>query len=329
MSADLTFAPENFFKQVFGYFGTTSSSFVVFSGIIVSGLDLGDFVSPTVWLFASVSALISAYSLRRYITHRFIIAVISGCLLLAALVYALYFERVGPGLIPAGVYTDALLSTLLSSLTSFGVCFIFSAILVSYKRHDVLNLDDLPSEIVDAAAFHLSENDILFESFVCEIQISAKEDHRVQIEVELLVNATNRRGHPVDLSHRYPRISDRFVLRSMSFDGQARNVNDAAFATGDGIRMVDKIPAKSTVPIHTRLTEYLVGDSHYYATCYGGPTRSYSIKLTNLSPDKLISHMELLNGEQLQPTINGDTITWTSPKGLLPNQGARIVWRQK
>jgi len=330
MSADII--PENFLQKVFSYYGLTASSFIMLSGVFISQAGLEGVINPANWIVSSAASIIVAYSLRHYVSNNFIIFL--SVSVFSYIVYLVFIKLHIENYFINGTTenNENLYAKTLNILNLFIPCFLFSLSLVSYKKHDLRTIEDLPIEIQEATTFQIEDNPLYYESFTIDANIEyieKSEKNRVRIDLVVSMVFVNRSGQDIDQNHRYSKTTGDFRLNKLSVDGKQKDISDPSIHTGDGIRAVDIIPAKSSVNVTVSITEFFDHDDTHVYSCFDCSAKKFILTVSNLSPESLSIFIEKNNKDNAVYKREGNVVKWESEGALLPHQGARLVWRIK
>tara|TARA_R100000365_G_C2742324_1_gene70995 strand:+ start:424 stop:1425 length:1002 start_codon:yes stop_codon:yes gene_type:complete len=329
MSEAPEFVPDSFLKEIFSYYGLTSSAFILFSGVIVSGLGLQGVINPAIWLFAACLALILGYSLRHYISNRFPLVLTVAVLASALVAYVSIRERLYPSLIPAEAYSDAFASIIVSAFPLLIISFSFAVSIISYKKHDSIIPQSLLPSIQAQLHEQVIKNPLYYESFVCRIILEYDDKiGQVRLDTSITMKVKNRENEPVAFRHRYPRITPRFRLHEVRVDQVAKDIGNPRYHSGDAVHLEEKIAGKGSAVVDARMTEIFPNNGSELYTAYSYPAANFEISLLNESTSTIDAWIEVLNDHAHDIRVENNYLVWVSDKAILPYQGTRIVWRQ-
>lgn len=329
MSNQIELMPEKFFASVFAYYGTNASSFIMLSGVVISGLGLSKIVNPTIWLAAAITAMIAAFSFRAYVSSKYLgtaaSCLVAAVLLLAASIYAVpdLHLPVRPGALPLmqAVGSYVLFATLASLIC---ICFI------SYKKHSAELADETPEAILASVRKYITDCPLHFSRF--EYVLSAFPGPRKDwLRMEMLVTyeLRNRTGAIVQHTARYPTQSESFRLNGAAINGRDLDVDDPALIAGDGVAIPIFVEPKGAVKVVVSVTKvFQIEDSDLF-TVYDYPAESFTCSLTDHTNSDLRIRFEALNRHNKPWTRDGRRLTWSSSGAILPNQGIRAIWERR
>lgn len=327
MSDRIEFVPEGFFQDLFSYFGTQSSSFILFSGVAISGLGLTDYINPTIWLTAAVAAMICSYSLRHYVTARYllVIAISAMVTLIGVTLVVAYADTIA-------VFIAGLNSTrygLMSLFSFFAVSTIFCTNYISYRKFQLSIISEIPEAIHKSILLNVYDNKLYYSNFAYRVEISSSTAGNITVDTMISMVVQNRAGTTEMFSSRYPAPTGAILLRSLRVNSVAKDLDDPALRSGDGIRSMDVVPAKGSLSIDVHITEKFPNKYNEIFTAYALPAEAFSIEVTNHVADTIKIWLEPLHSESAIPVRSGKSLTWTSSGAILPNQGVRLFWSRR
>jgi len=322
-------SPESLFPNVFRYFGSGGSSFVLFSGVVISGIGLNDVINPAIWLLAAVSSMVFAHSLRAYVTDKYL-AALFGCLfVLLAFGVGMYFVATRTNwlsLLPATPYTGPLSQFAVSLFVSL----IFCVILVSYRRYSQTITTELPERIIESVEKYVTKTSLYYERFAYEIELFLSDDRqRLRYEMTVRSKIVNRTGAKQTLISRYPTPSDTFLLRSISINGVNRDLEDQQIYSKDGVTIQHPIAGKGEANLEVRMSKTFPLLANDIFTVYQFPAEDFEIRVLNHTKDAVFCWMEPLHKQEAAAQREGNQLTWIAKDAILPNQGVRLLWRPK
>lgn len=329
MSSRFELSAESLFPSVFRYFGNGGTSFVLFSGVVISGLGLSEIINPAIWLLAAVSSMVFAHSLRAYVTDKYLLALFLCLFVLLAFGVGAYFVATRTpwlSLIPQTPYTGPLVQFGVSLFVSLMFCFI----LVSYRRYSQTITTELPERIIDSVEKYVTKTSLYYEHFVYEIELFLTDDRsRLRYEMTVRSKVVNRTGAKQTLISRYPTPSATFLLRSISINGENRDLEDQQIYSKDGVTIQHPIVGKGEANIEVRMSKTFPLLANDIFTVYQFPAEQFEIKVLNHAKDVVFCWMEPLHKQEAQAQRDGNLLTWIAKDAILPNQGVRLLWRPK
>ncbi len=326
MSIDNELANEGTLSRIFRYFGFPQSTFLVFSGIIVSGLGFQDIINPAFWTAASLFALILGYSLRNYVpAHYAAVAAFIALAYLGALAFALSPQ--GKALLAAHWPNDDLTASVVRFAILMAVVFLFVIGLISHRKHSEKLILDLPDKILTAVRSGILEGPFYYQSFNVDAQIERSEDD-MPLRADLTITNTivNRTSQAQKYSHIYSKSTANSQLRQIKVNDTLRDILDPNVHTENSVRLVDEIAPNGTLTVEIKLSDRLSRMGQQIFTCYGMPAENFSFSANNVDADNIKIWLDVLSSDISGPVRNEGTLTWKSTKGLLPNQGIRLNW---
>lgn len=329
MSTTPIFLPEDFLSGVFKYYGFNSAAFIMFSGVILSGLGLSDVLNPAVWLVSATFALVVGYSLRNSISSNFPVMISFASVASIIVLLLSVYVRSNPALIQEYI-KDPIASILFASTPLFLLAFFFSVSIVSYKKQAVLIPETLLPSIQKQLQEQISNNPLYYSLYSVRLFLDfdeEKDDVRLDTELSMLI--TNRKNERIRFPHRYPSVTPSFKLHEVRVDDKVRDVENPKYHAGDAVHLTDHIGPRGSIKIDVRMTEVFPENGSELYTCYNRPAADFEIYMLNQSSDKIHAWIELLNNQDSETESRNGYLTWKSSGALLPNQGVRIVWKKK
>lgn len=320
--------PEENFPEAFQYMGSAATTFIVFSGILISSLGLTDIIDPTIWVLSALTGMVIAYSMRAYISHRFLIVGFCTASLSIALCYSfIIFE------LPARleiVESESLNLTLQTFVLFSLMNFCFSAIVVSHRRKYQQLKSALPDRMLDKIRDSVSNTALFYESFEYDVEVShQREKKQVRIDMKIDFKLRNLTGATQLYVSRYPSAADGFDLRAAVVDGDAIDLEDPNLAGRDGVEIRQQIPAKSTSTMSVRIVKIFAERDNDFYTAYDYPVDLFQFRAFNHDRASLDFWLEPLAKQALNVRRSGNAIEWDPVEPLLPFQGVRLLWKLK
>lgn len=323
------FLPEDFLGGVFKYYGFNSSAFILFSGVILSGLGLSDILNPTIWLVSAVLALVVGYSLRHSISSNFPLTISLAFVASLLVVLMSIYLRSNPQL-TQDYNRDPIAAILITSTPLFLLAFLFAVSLVSYKKHTVSIAETLLPAIQKQLYEQIINNPLYYSLYSVRVFLDFDEENNdVRLDTELTMVIANRKNERVRFPHRYPSVTPLFKLHEVRVDDKVRDIENPKHHAGDAVHLSDHINPKGSIKIDARMTEVFPENGSELYTCYNRPATAFEIYFMNQHSDKIQAWIEVLNNQDSETENRNGYITWISSGALLPNQGVRIVWKKR
>jgi hypothetical protein len=324
------FTADEFFTSIFRYFGTRSTTFVMFSGVVISGLGLKEVINPTVWLGASVSAMILSYSLRGYISERYL-AVLLACILVMSstipAAFYMFYRYVAPNVPIPREYQFFLFSFLIFFIITFPICII----IVSYKKYMQSVLSDLPESISTSLRDFVQDMSFYYESFTYVVEMFETEaKNEIKLRATTSMELRNRKGIRQSHVSRYPTPTKNYTIDSIKINGEPRDLDDPQIRSSAGISLSNTVEPNEKITIEVIKTEIFENNSNELYTAYNFPCEKFSFSVTNHAEHRFRVWLEMLNKQQhIAPKREGKILTWKSEYAILPNQGVRMFWGER
>lgn len=321
---------ETFFSDVFSYFGIKASSLILLSGVVISGFGLTDIINPAIWLVASISAMIISYSLRHYISARYMVVLLLSVAIFLAVTAFVAIIGVRP-LFPATVVASPLFDPVCAFAAFLFASLLFSLNFVSYKKLIEASPTDLPASMVTALKGGVYSNPFYYELMEYEVELfpidTDANSVRKVFSVTLIVR--NRTSETRAFLSRYHTPPGTFELLSAKTDGQPRDLDDRRIYSKDGLLLSDSIPGRGSIKIEVKMLERAPAADDDLFTAYSCFAEQFRFTATNHAESGITMWIEPLHGQESLPVRRGRTLTWTSDVAILPNQGVRLHWMPK
>ena len=329
MSNQIEMVPEKFFASVFAYYGTNASSFIMFSGVVISGLGLSKIVNPTIWLAAAITAMIAAFSFRAYVSSKYL-ATAASCLIAAVLLVLVSISAMPDLHLPiranAVPFMQAVGSYLLFTALAALICICF----ISYKKHSAELVDDTPEAILASIRTYITECPLHFRRFEYVLNaFPANRGDHLRMEMLVTYELRNRTGSSMQHMARYPTQSEDFQLNSAIVNGRSLDIDDPSLVAGDGVVIPITVKPKMTTTVIVSMTKIFMAEDSDLFTAYDYPAENFSCSLIDHTKIGLLFRFEALNRHNTAATRDGRRLTWTSSGAILPNQGIRAIWERR
>lgn len=322
------FSAEELLPDPFEYLGRAASLFLVFSGIVLSSLGLLDFVDPTYWTISAVLAILLSYSLRRYISHRYLTILIT-C---SALILLTVWSAVEVKFFDNFYITDQ--QNVERNVKEFVVLFFIAVLMtipmISYRRSFENMTTPIPSDIAKVFRENYVEPKFFYQNFDCDVILDRdRQTESVIVEMSIEFLVVNISGSEQEIVSRYPKISDEFKLRSISIDGDLIDLDNPALHRDDAVIVTSKVPPKIGRTIAVKLNKrFSTRDSELF-TAYDFPARKFTFKATIAADAGLEVWAELLTRQAILPKRTGSVLQWDPGEPVMPFQGLRLLWKPK
>lgn len=323
--ANFEFVPESAFSRVFDYYGFPQSSFLLFSGILFSGLGFEDIVNPAFWTVSCIVAIFIAYSLRSYIPASY------GWVFLAILVAVMTaiaggFSDLGKAFFSSHWAGNELESVLLRFATLTLVAVIVAIGFVSHRKHSDRMLLDLPTRIVEPLKRNVIDNPFFYRNFQVEIFVE-RVGERLRADVDIQTRVQNRTQQEQVYAHTYSKVANDSMLKQVKVGGRSRDILDPNTHTRNAIKLSDTVPPGGAIDIEVKITDWLPVEGSEIFTCYSMPAETFRLAVFTQAGVSIETWLDILSADQARPERSDGCLIWESAHGMLPNQGVRLCWR--
>jgi hypothetical protein len=324
MSDKFELVPDNFFQEVFSYYGLKSSSFFLFSGIAVSGLGLDDYINPALWILAASIGLVLAYSVRDYVTERYGLLLSLFLCSLLAIGIAASLSPAGPS--PVDTWPERLAFVAIAAVLVASV----SMLMTSYRKHNESRSVEAPPPIKAAIARFITDAGLYYPSFAYRVVARpAATVPKVELKMELKFSVGSYAPRNREFIARFPKSTEQFELRKLIVAGVSISTDNPSIWGDDAVRITQVIPRGETVEFVVETVEVFEGfDSELYAA-YEYPAEHFSFVLDHGACPNHVFWVEALHNQRNDRPEEGSRISWTADHPLLPFQGLRLLWRTR
>lgn len=330
MPTNIEFVPDNFLSKIFQYYGLKSTSFIMLSGIVISGLGFDSIVNPTVWVISSFAAIIIGYAFRRRIGRSLPKSIVFTFFLWASLVATNIGISRDSVPIPIEVTQHVFYPVMSQAVTLFIFAIGLVVPFISYKKEEQLSVEDMPTDTSQKLFEILSSDPIFYEKFFCDAYIEKTEGNQaVRIDTEILMEVRNRSGQDLEFPQVFPRLTEGFRLHSFQVNDTLRDLSSPKYNSEDGVRISTTIPAKSSIRVKVKMTEFFPENGYELYVCYDHAAASYRFSLKNHTPEVVGAWIEPLSINPPDPVTEDSCLIWEARTPLFPFQGVRVVWKLK
>ncbi len=316
------------------YFGVNWTGFTALSGILLSGFGLAGYLNPAVWTFGALVGLMFGYSIRSYITDRYMLLVVLTALFWAVVGFiALYpwlenskqesVSLVDKFWVPGGY--EAGFATLMIALA---ISLSIAILIVSYKKLYVLSPVEIPENFRSHIKTIFEGGTVFRRGMRYDLKFSPQPEPEdgVVLNVRIAYELVNmgKVKLPEDVTYRgAPGRYDivKFCVGDEDYAGDVKNQEG-----GEDVKIRKDVYPNQPLKVELETIErYPAEGNDFFTThlpCDGftvafDTTQEITVWGHDMSPEKFVRDTE------------GETRLWKREGALLPFHGVRLFWRKE
>lgn len=320
---DIQTIPESFLGKVLKEFGIHWTHIFVISAVVLSVFGLDEVLDPSIWIIGIVSAFMSVYIFKDYISSNFI-SILLICVLLGALLAILVSPLVEflPYNVNDRIRAEKTWLTLYTSI-SFGIP--FGACMISYNKRPEVDLLPLPNSVLDCAKVQINQAPFFIDKATYLIGLDKSGNGEVRFSFELHFRIINRSRKALTYRDIFDPAGATSDFIDASIDGREIDPRDPDFIHGRGIVLTKDIPGRSAFDVKVSAITMFPNLGSELVGCYF-PARELEVRVTYAHSDFDVSIQSMLMEKiPVKKMPNGDLLV-SYKDGLLPFQGVRIHW---
>lgn len=319
-------ASSGFLAQVLDQFGIEWTSIAVFSTLVFSAFNLGNYISTAAWLVGTVVAFSVIFVFRRQITASF------GRVALIAIPVVIVLLVVG--YVIASQRTTAPLflehhKVVSSFYLSAAVMLPMAVLLLSYRQQELSLGAPLPAQLQRAVQVGVLAAPVYRREIDYRVSLLSVDEKNVMVSVEIGYTAVNRTPTRQRVMVALTPIRRQTEYLSAQVRGRNYDVQDPQYRTEFGLQIpVDLEPNEQAGVRLSAKVAYNLYDQDMF--CSWVPATSLELHLVNPFKQVIWMAVESLLPAKVTSDVAADgSESYRAMEGVLPHQGFRVLWGMK